>query len=31
MWWYVALLLASFAISMATLYTGHSGLPWYVK
>ena len=31
MWWYIAVLLASFAMSMATLYTGRSGLPWYLN
>ena len=30
MWWYIAVLVASFAMSMATVYTGHSGLPWYI-
>ena len=30
MWWYVAVLVASFSMAMATIYTGHSGLPWFV-
>jgi hypothetical protein len=30
MWWYIAVLIASFAMSMATVYTGFSGLPWYI-
>jgi hypothetical protein len=30
MWWYSAVFLASFAMAMATIYTGHSGLPWLV-
>ncbi|CAA7263920.1 unnamed protein product [Cyclocybe aegerita] len=29
MWWYLAVLVASFAMAMATIYTGHSGLPWW--
>ncbi|KAF8801788.1 peptide transporter MTD1 [Phlegmacium glaucopus] len=29
MWWYVAVLVVSFAMAMATIYTGHSGLPWW--
>nr|AUB29454.1 oligopeptide transporter [Flammulina velutipes]QED11046.1 oligopeptide transporter 2 [Flammulina velutipes] len=29
MWWYGAVLLASFGMSMATLYTGGSGMPWW--
>jgi hypothetical protein len=30
MWWYIAVFLGSFAMAMATVYTGHSGLPWWV-
>ncbi|KAL8293258.1 hypothetical protein RQP46_000952 [Phenoliferia psychrophenolica] len=29
MWWYGAILLGSFAMAMATCYTGHSHLPWW--
>ncbi|ESK86285.1 oligopeptide transporter [Moniliophthora roreri MCA 2997] len=29
MWWYAAVLLGSFAMAMATCYTGHSDLPWW--
>ncbi|KAF9462816.1 peptide transporter MTD1 [Collybia nuda] len=29
MWWYIAMLLGSFAMAMATMYTGGSGLPWW--
>lgn len=28
MWWYMLVFLASFAMAMATIYTGHSQLPW---
>lgn len=28
MWWYIAMFIGSFAMAMATLYTGGSGLPW---
>lgn len=28
MWWYIMLFVGSFCMAMATLYTGHSGLPW---
>ncbi|SCZ88960.1 BZ3500_MvSof-1268-A1-R1_Chr1-1g00857 [Microbotryum saponariae] len=29
MWWYGATLVISFAMAMATCYTGHSQLPWW--
>lgn len=29
MWWYIAVFVASFAMAMATIYTGHSNLPWW--
>ncbi|KAF9552218.1 peptide transporter MTD1 [Agrocybe pediades] len=29
MWWYIAVFVASFAMAMATIYTGHSHLPWW--
>ncbi|KAF8147837.1 peptide transporter MTD1 [Crassisporium funariophilum] len=29
MWWYMAVFAASFSMAMATIYTGHSGLPWW--
>ncbi|KAJ6456278.1 peptide transporter MTD1 [Mycena vitilis] len=29
MWWYVAIFIGSFAMAMATTYTGGSGLPWW--
>ncbi|RDB18213.1 Oligopeptide transporter 9 [Hypsizygus marmoreus] len=29
MWWYIAMFFASFAMAMATIYTGGSGLPWW--
>jgi OPT family oligopeptide transporter len=29
MWWYMAIFAASFVMAMATIYTGHSGLPWW--
>ncbi|KAJ3513900.1 hypothetical protein NLJ89_g2700 [Agrocybe chaxingu] len=29
MWWYLAVFVASFSMAMATIYTGHSGLPWW--
>ncbi|KAG7087147.1 hypothetical protein E1B28_013127 [Marasmius oreades] len=29
MLWYAAVLLGSFAMAMATIYTGHSDLPWW--
>ncbi|KAF8663701.1 hypothetical protein AX16_000876 [Volvariella volvacea WC 439] len=29
MWWYLATFAACFGMAMATLYTGHSGLPWW--
>ncbi|KAF9002895.1 peptide transporter MTD1 [Cyathus striatus] len=29
MWWYIAVFVASFAMAMATIYTGKSGLPWW--
>lgn len=29
MWWYWFILAGSFAMAMACLYTGHSGLPWW--
>ncbi|KAK4052813.1 hypothetical protein OIV83_002100 [Microbotryomycetes sp. JL201] len=29
MWWYGACMIASFAMAMATCYTGHSQLPWW--
>ncbi|KAF8890828.1 peptide transporter MTD1 [Gymnopilus junonius] len=29
MWWYMAVFLASFAMAMATIYTGRSQLPWW--
>ncbi|KAG6885082.1 hypothetical protein C0993_006043, partial [Termitomyces sp. T159_Od127] len=29
MWWYILTFIGSFAMAMATLYTGHSGLPWW--
>ncbi|KAE9392770.1 OPT superfamily oligopeptide transporter [Gymnopus androsaceus JB14] len=29
MWWYGIIFLASFAMAMATCYTGHSQLPWW--
>ncbi len=29
MWWYLAIFFSSFAMAMATMYTGHSGLPWW--
>lgn len=28
-WWYGLVFLASFAMAMATIYTGHSNLPWW--
>ncbi|KAG6857483.1 hypothetical protein H0H87_002108 [Tephrocybe sp. NHM501043] len=28
MWWYILTFVGSFAMAMATMYTGHSGLPW---
>lgn len=28
-WWYLAVFLASFGMAMATIYTGHSDLPWW--
>ena len=28
-WWYLAILLAAYAIAQATNYTGESGLPWW--
>ena len=28
MWWYLVVLLISFAMAMATIYTGHARLPW---
>ena len=31
MWWYTLVLVISFAMAMATIYTGHSALPWYVN
>ncbi|KAJ7128699.1 peptide transporter MTD1 [Mycena epipterygia] len=27
MWWYIIVFVASFAMAMATIYTGHSGMP----
>jgi hypothetical protein len=30
MWWYILVFIGSFAMAMSTIYTGHSGLPWYV-
>lgn len=29
MTWYIAIFLASFSMAMATVYTGHSHLPWW--
>ncbi|TFK60969.1 peptide transporter MTD1 [Pluteus cervinus] len=29
MWWYLATFAASFAMAMATIYTGHADLPWW--
>ncbi|KAJ7643023.1 peptide transporter MTD1 [Mycena polygramma] len=29
MWWYIAIFIGSFAMAMATIYTGGSGLPWW--
>ncbi|KAJ6453791.1 peptide transporter MTD1 [Mycena sanguinolenta] len=29
MWWYIIIFIGSFAMAMATIYTGHSGLPWW--
>ncbi|KAF9031336.1 peptide transporter MTD1 [Hymenopellis radicata] len=29
MWWYIAVFFGSLAMAMATIYTGHSGLPWW--
>ncbi|EJD06348.1 peptide transporter MTD1 [Fomitiporia mediterranea MF3/22] len=29
MWWYGVIFLGSFAMAMATIYTGHSNLPWW--
>ncbi|KAF5347867.1 hypothetical protein D9758_013819 [Tetrapyrgos nigripes] len=29
MWWYAAVFIISFAMAMATIYTGGSGLPWW--
>ncbi|KIM37745.1 hypothetical protein M413DRAFT_254678 [Hebeloma cylindrosporum] len=29
MWWYLAMFAASFAMAMATMYAGKSGLPWW--
>ncbi|TFK37217.1 peptide transporter MTD1 [Crucibulum laeve] len=29
MWWYISVFFASFAMAMATIYTGGSGLPWW--
>ncbi|TFK37218.1 peptide transporter MTD1 [Crucibulum laeve] len=29
MWWYIAMFVGSFSMAMATIYTGHSGLPWW--
>ncbi|KAJ8079376.1 hypothetical protein PM082_021881 [Marasmius tenuissimus] len=29
MWWYAAVLLGSFGMAMATVYTGHADLPWW--
>ncbi|KAG6915154.1 hypothetical protein DXG01_012971 [Tephrocybe rancida] len=29
MWWYILTFVGSFAMAMATMYTGHSGLPWW--
>ncbi|KAL0953014.1 hypothetical protein HGRIS_007218 [Hohenbuehelia grisea] len=29
MWWYGVIFVSSFAMAMATIYTGHSGLPWW--
>ncbi|KAF8234949.1 peptide transporter MTD1 [Tricholoma matsutake] len=29
LWWYLAMFTASFAMAMTTMYTGHSGLPWW--
>ncbi|KAF7341740.1 Oligopeptide transporter 3 [Mycena sanguinolenta] len=29
MWWYIVIFVGSFAMAMATIYTGHSGLPWW--
>lgn len=29
MWWYGACMIASFAMAIATCYTGHSQLPWW--
>ncbi|KAF5345680.1 hypothetical protein D9758_013051 [Tetrapyrgos nigripes] len=29
MWWYAVVFLASFAMAMATIYTGHAALPWW--
>ncbi|KAF8920813.1 peptide transporter MTD1 [Mucidula mucida] len=28
-WWYIAVFVGSLAMAMATIYTGHSGLPWW--
>lgn len=28
MWWYLSMFGGSFAMAMATMYTGHSKLPW---
>ncbi|KAG6898080.1 hypothetical protein C0992_006000 [Termitomyces sp. T32_za158] len=29
MWWYIFTFVGSFAMAMATIYTGHSSLPWW--
>ncbi|KAF8182489.1 peptide transporter MTD1 [Mycena galopus ATCC 62051] len=29
MWWYIVIFFASFGMAMATIYTGHSGMPWW--
>ncbi|KAF8200156.1 peptide transporter MTD1 [Pholiota molesta] len=29
MWWYILVFIGSFAMAMSTIYTGHSGLPWW--
>ncbi|TCD60776.1 hypothetical protein EIP91_009533, partial [Steccherinum ochraceum] len=29
MWWYLVIFVGSFAMAMATIYTGHANLPWW--
>jgi len=29
MWWYIVVFVGSFAMAMATIYTGGSGMPWW--